>query len=55
MLTFVSLCLLSLSFSFPRYMFLRADDESIHGKKGGEAGITICKTNTAMVIGTYST
>lgn len=36
-------------------MFLRADDESIHGKKGGEAGITICKTNTAMVIGTYST
>jgi len=36
-----------------KFMFLRADPESIHGKQGGSAGVTIVKTDKAIIIGTY--
>jgi len=36
-----------------KYMFLRATEETIHGKKGGDSGIVICKTGKAIIIGTY--
>lgn len=35
------------------YLFLRASDDTIHGKNGQD-GIVICKTGKAIIIGTYS-
>lgn len=34
------------------YLFLRASDDTIHGKRG-EKGIVICKTAKTIIIGTY--
>eukprot|EP00695_Tsukubamonas_globosa_P000603 TRINITY_DN150_c0_g1_i1.p2 TRINITY_DN150_c0_g1~~TRINITY_DN150_c0_g1_i1.p2 ORF type:complete len:112 (+),score=58.24 TRINITY_DN150_c0_g1_i1:89-424(+) len=35
-----------------KFMFLRADDRSVYGKKGA-AGVAIVKTNSAIIIGIY--
>lgn len=36
-----------------KYMFLRATDEEIQGKLGGDAGVTIMKSGKAIIIGCY--
>ena len=37
-----------------RFMFLRSTEDTIHGKKGGDSGVCICKTKQAIIIGTYA-
>lgn len=37
-----------------KFMFLRGTDAEIHGKKGGEEGVTITKSGTAIIIATYN-
>ncbi|EGD79579.1 profilin [Salpingoeca rosetta] len=36
-----------------KYMFLRATDRSLLGRKGGDAGCIVVKTNQALLIGVY--
>ena len=37
-----------------RYVFLRQNgDNALYGRKGSDAGVCICKTNQALIIGVY--